>query len=151
MPTSIPESFRERSSCAARRSAASEKAGAGRATRQGTLLPFAAERASGYPGTAPARPRGETRRVNTDQGRPLMRKTLAVAVAAALLASPALADTKREVDRTKKAIQGSGSYGLAGCGLGSMAFGKEPGFVQVLAATTNGFLWTQLFGITRGP
>ena len=41
-------------------------------------------------------------------------------------------------------------YGDAGCGLGSMAFGNEPGGVQVLAATTNGTLGTQTFGITTG-
>ncbi len=43
-----------------------------------------------------------------------------------------------------------GSYGDAGCGLGSMIFGSTPGIVQVLAATTNGFLFSQTFGITFG-
>jgi hypothetical protein len=40
---------------------------------------------------------------------------------------------------------------MAGCGLGSMIFGpiNEPG-AQVLAATTNGTLATQTFGITSG-
>ena len=79
-----------------------------------------------------------------------MRKTLAVAIAAALLASPALADAKKEAQRTKQAIQGSGAYGLAGCGLGSMVFGREPGFVQVLAATTNNVIFPQTFAITTG-
>ncbi len=41
-------------------------------------------------------------------------------------------------------------YGSAGCGLGSMIFGNEPGGVQVLAATTNASTYTQLFGITSG-
>ena len=41
-------------------------------------------------------------------------------------------------------------YGMAGCGLGSMLFGDKPGFVQVLAATTNGTFGTQTFGITTG-
>ncbi len=41
-------------------------------------------------------------------------------------------------------------YGDAGCGLGSMAFGDEPGLVQVLAATTNGTFGTQTFGISTG-
>ncbi len=42
------------------------------------------------------------------------------------------------------------TYGDAGCGLGSMAFGNEPGLIQVLAATTNGCFGTQTFGITTG-
>jgi hypothetical protein len=41
-------------------------------------------------------------------------------------------------------------FGLAGCGLGSMLFGKQPGMVQVLAATTNGFFGSQTFGISTG-
>lgn len=43
-----------------------------------------------------------------------------------------------------------GEYGSAGCGLGSILFGKEPGPVQVLAATTNGTLLNQWFGISSG-
>jgi hypothetical protein len=42
------------------------------------------------------------------------------------------------------------SYGMAGCGLGSMLIGSKPGIVQIFAATTNGFLGTQTFGITSG-
>ncbi|MHB8483243.1 MAG: DUF3015 family protein [Nitrospiria bacterium] len=42
------------------------------------------------------------------------------------------------------------SYGSAGCGLGSMVFGNEPGAVQVVAATTNGTFGSQTFGITTG-
>jgi Protein of unknown function (DUF3015) len=41
------------------------------------------------------------------------------------------------------------TYGTAGCGLGSLLFGNEPGLVQVLAATTNG-TGVQTFGITSG-
>ncbi|HKU42021.1 MAG TPA: DUF3015 family protein [Polyangiales bacterium] len=41
-------------------------------------------------------------------------------------------------------------YGTAGCGLGSILFGNEPGIVQVLAATTNGTFGTQTFGISSG-
>lgn len=41
-------------------------------------------------------------------------------------------------------------YGSAGCGLGSLIFGNEPGFVQVFAATTNGTFQSQTFGITSG-
>ena len=42
------------------------------------------------------------------------------------------------------------TYGSAGCGLGSMLFGNKPGFIQVLAATTNGLFGSQTFGITSG-
>jgi hypothetical protein len=42
------------------------------------------------------------------------------------------------------------SYGSAGCGLGSLVFGNEPGAVQIFAATTNGTFWSQTFGITTG-
>jgi hypothetical protein len=41
-------------------------------------------------------------------------------------------------------------YGTAGCGLGSMLFGKQAGMIQVLAATTNGVFGTQTFGISSG-
>jgi hypothetical protein len=41
-------------------------------------------------------------------------------------------------------------YGAAGCGLGSIVFGAKPGIIQVLAATTNGTLGSQTFGITSG-
>jgi len=75
-----------------------------------------------------------------------MRLISAVALALALLAAPAHAVD----DATKNAIKGKGRYGVAGCGLGSMAFGDQPGGVQVLAATTNGLFYSQLFGITTG-
>jgi hypothetical protein len=75
-----------------------------------------------------------------------MRKCLALA--AVLLATVALAADP--VKSTESALKGSGSYGAAGCGLGSMAFGAQPGFVQVFAATTNGLFGTQTFGITSG-
>ncbi len=41
-------------------------------------------------------------------------------------------------------------YGTAGCGLGSLVFGSQGGFVQVFAATTNGTFGSQTFGITTG-
>lgn len=40
--------------------------------------------------------------------------------------------------------------GMAGCGLGSMAFGNDNGKIQILAATTNGTFGSQTFGITSG-
>jgi hypothetical protein len=42
------------------------------------------------------------------------------------------------------------TYGTAGCGLGSLVFGNQPGAVQIFAATTNGTFGTQTFGITTG-
>ncbi len=42
------------------------------------------------------------------------------------------------------------TYGAAGCGVGSVIFGDQEGFVQVLAATTNGTFFNQTFGITFG-
>jgi hypothetical protein len=66
-----------------------------------------------------------------------MRKLL-VAFGMALLALPALAAEK------------GAAYGTAGCGLGSLVFGNQPGGVQVLAATTNGTSYSQTFGITSG-
>ncbi|MBI3594815.1 MAG: DUF3015 family protein [Nitrospirae bacterium] len=47
-------------------------------------------------------------------------------------------------------VDSKDSYGSAGCGLGSMLFGNQPGAVQVVAATTNGTLGNQTFGITTG-
>lgn len=75
-----------------------------------------------------------------------MRISFALAFSAAVLAGPALAQDSQ----TKQAIQGTGRYGTAGCGLGSLAFGNTPGAVQILASTTNGTLGTQTFGITSG-
>ena len=72
-------------------------------------------------------------------------KRLALLVAVALFALPAAAQSS-----TEKAIKGSGTYGTAGCGLGSLAFGNTPGGVQILAATTNSLFGTQTFGITTG-
>jgi len=69
-------------------------------------------------------------------------------IAVVALGTAAAADDKKS---TESAIRGTkGRYGDAGCGLGSMAFGDQQGFVQVLAATTNGFFGTQTFGISSG-
>jgi hypothetical protein len=67
---------------------------------------------------------------------------IAFALAALLASGPALA----QVD---SGLKGTGVYGLAGCGLGSMVFGNQRGGVQVIAATLNltGF---QTFAITTG-
>ena len=74
-----------------------------------------------------------------------MRKLLVIA--SLLIAASALAAD------TKTAITGSGVYGTAGCGLGSMAFGAQEGMVQIFAATTNGLFRStdggQTFSDTR--
>ena len=70
---------------------------------------------------------------------------IAIVLAALLSVTTALA-----ANDTEKAIKGSGVYGTAGCGLGSLAFGSQPGGVQILAATTNSLFGTQTFGITTG-
>lgn len=44
----------------------------------------------------------------------------------------------------------AGAYGDAGCGLGSLVFNDQSGFVQIFAATTNGLSGNQTFGITTG-
>jgi hypothetical protein len=64
-----------------------------------------------------------------------MRKVLGVVAALTLSANAASAKD---------------TYGDAGCGLGSLVFGNDPGLVQVLAATTNGTFGSQTFGISTG-
>src|SRR3569832_2714255 len=51
---------------------------------------------------------------------------------------------------TTVTVGGGRAYGSAGCGLGSIVFGSQPGFIQILAATTNGTFASQTFGITSG-
>lgn len=62
--------------------------------------------------------------------------SMAVVIAGALFLAP-----------TKKA---EAAYGMAGCGLGAIVFGAEPGAIQVVAATLNGTFYSQTFGITTG-
>ncbi len=65
---------------------------------------------------------------------------IALALAALLAAGPSFA----------QGLKGGGAYGTAGCGLGSLVFGNQPGAVQIFAATTNGTFGSQTFGITTG-
>ncbi len=67
---------------------------------------------------------------------------LAIALAVLLTATTTLA--------AGEGLKGTGQYGAAGCGLGSLVFGNQPGAVQILAATTNGTFGSQTFGITTG-
>ncbi|MBC7370568.1 MAG: DUF3015 family protein [Bdellovibrionaceae bacterium] len=46
-------------------------------------------------------------------------------------------------------LKGTGTYGVAGCGLGSMVFGNQEGAMQIIAATLNS-TGVQTFGITSG-
>jgi len=72
-----------------------------------------------------------------------VKKTIAIAFAAVLVS----------ISGAALAQPGAGPvrpYGPAGCGLGSVILGNNPGFVQVFAATTNGTFGTQTFGITSG-
>jgi hypothetical protein len=66
----------------------------------------------------------------------------ALALVTILAAGPAFAQGS--------GLKGTGAYGAAGCGLGSLVFGNQPGAVQILAATTNGTFGSQTFGITSG-
>lgn len=58
---------------------------------------------------------------------------------------------RKSSERSSSAPVLSGStYGTAGCGLGSMLFGNQPGFIQVVAATFNGTAGNQTFAISSG-
>ena len=41
-------------------------------------------------------------------------------------------------------------YGAAGCGLGAVVLGNDPGAIQIVAATLNGISLNQTFGILSG-
>ena len=63
---------------------------------------------------------------------------------------PASAETpRRHRDNHASGLQGDGTYGTAGCGLGSLAFHAEPGAIQIVAATLNA-TGGQTFGISTG-
>lgn len=48
------------------------------------------------------------------------------------------------------AFSAQAKIGQAGCGLGNQLLGSEPGAIQIVGATTNGFYGNQTFGITSG-
>jgi len=64
-----------------------------------------------------------------------------------LVSTSAFADGVK--NRANTGSGGTASYGMAGCGLGSLVF-KENTQAQILAATTNGTFGSQTFGITFG-
>ncbi len=73
-----------------------------------------------------------------------------IAVVAALALTLGSARAADEVKKTETALKGTtGRYGDAGCGLGSLAFGSQPGGIQIIAATLNG-TGMQTFAITTG-
>lgn len=69
-----------------------------------------------------------------------MRKIISLTTVAAVAAAFAFTPAKVEAK----------GYGMAGCGLGAIVFGSDPGMIQVLAATTNATFYSQTFGITTG-
>ena len=73
---------------------------------------------------------------------------MAVLLSSLTLALVASADLGAQ-RRTEDAIFGKpGAYGMAGCGLGSMIWGKKRG--QIFAVTSNGVSSGQMFAITFG-
>lgn len=58
-------------------------------------------------------------------------------------------EVAKEAGVKSEVLEGN-QYGSAGCGLGSMIFEPNEGFMQVFAATTNGISGNQTFGITSG-
>lgn len=56
---------------------------------------------------------------------------------------------KSSVASMKESLNNGKGYGYAGCGLGSLVFGSQDGFIQVPAATLNA-TGVQTFGITTG-
>jgi hypothetical protein len=67
-----------------------------------------------------------------------------------LIAGLLVSTTALAIDPAIEGIKGSGGYGAAGCGLGSMLFNKQPGIYQIMASTTNGTFFSTTFGITTG-
>ena len=71
------------------------------------------------------------------------------ALALSLFASTVHAEEQQRTKSLHEQFTGQG-YGMAGCGLGSIVFGQEPGMVQVVAATTNNWIVPQTFAISTG-
>lgn len=77
-----------------------------------------------------------------------MRKLcIALCLTSLMVAAPAFSAEKKKplID----AASGQG-FGMAGCGLGSILFGEQPGPIQIVAVTTNGIYSHQTFAITSG-
>jgi hypothetical protein len=78
-----------------------------------------------------------------------MRTLKILLVASLALAASAATAANNAAKSVEKGLKGSGKYGTAGCGLGSLAFGNQQGAIQIIAATLNG-TGVQTFGITTG-
>jgi hypothetical protein len=81
------------------------------------------------------------------------RVTLVVSAVAFIAAGAAPASAQAPIASPQPVVANNtnvAGYGTAGCGLGSMLFGKQTGMIQVLAATTNGLFGSQTFGISSG-
>jgi hypothetical protein len=76
-------------------------------------------------------------------------RTLKIILIASLSLAASTASAADAAKSVEKGLKGSGKYGTAGCGLGSLAFGSQPGAVQIVAATLN-YTGIQTFGITTG-
>jgi hypothetical protein len=77
-----------------------------------------------------------------------MKRALMLVCLAGLMAAPAMAAGTQKKGVVQQ-VSGQG-YGMAGCGLGSILFGEQPGMIQIVAATFNGTAGSQTFGITSG-
>lgn len=74
-----------------------------------------------------------------------------IVLAGVLALAAATASAQGTAEKTRQSMAtGKSTYGTAGCGLGSLVFGDQPGAVQILASTTNGTVGSQTFGITFG-
>ncbi|OFX21860.1 MAG: hypothetical protein A2V77_20285 [Anaeromyxobacter sp. RBG_16_69_14] len=69
---------------------------------------------------------------------------------AVLILATGTAYAQAEQGEPASGLKGTGKYGTAGCGLGSLAFGDQKGGIQIIAATLNGTGGNQTFGITSG-
>lgn len=81
-------------------------------------------------------------------------KLLIILSLAFTFSSPAFSQGKKKLVKKSEPVKSEEQtfkrdYGTAGCGLGSMVFGKKPGLIQVVAATLNG-TGMQTVGITLG-
>jgi hypothetical protein len=79
-----------------------------------------------------------------------MEDSMRLARVFAALAAVLVATTAFAAESTLPAKGGREKYGTAGCGVGSLIFGDQPGMVQILAATTNSLFGNQTFGMTTG-
>jgi hypothetical protein len=79
-------------------------------------------------------------------------KTISLGLLSVFFFSNLNAEDKKSEGLLYKAdkVVSTQSYGMAGCGLGSIVFGDRGGFEQVFAATTNGTSSNQTFAISSG-